>query len=87
MAERSNALPWKGSYVETHTGVRIPHSPPDYPEMRSIDLYLFIIFLLFLSSTIVEGNESELVILQAKQIISMETGEQYQNKGHMPAKE
>ena len=79
MAERSNALPWKGSYVETHTGVRIPHSPPDYPEMRSIDLYLFIIFLLFLSSTIVEGNESELVILQAKQIISLDTGEQYQN--------
>ena len=79
MAERSNALPWKGSYVETHTGVRIPHSPPDYPEMRSIDLYLFIIFLLFLSSTIVEGNESELVILQAKQIISLDTGKQYQN--------
>jgi hypothetical protein len=39
-------------------------------------LYLFVVFFLFLPLTIVEGNESNLVILQAKEIISLAHGDQ-----------
>ena len=44
-------------------------------------LYLFVVFFLFLflPLTIVEGNESNLVILQAKEIISLEHEERFQN--------
>ena len=67
----------KGSYVETHTGFESLTFRHKLFNEEEYLLYLFVVFFLFLPLTIVEGNESNLVILQAKEIISLEHEERF----------